>query len=68
MSSWPRVGVVGGSLGGLTAALARWEPGQLALGRSLLERAREMGDRSPLHHTWIPGDPSLRLSLYGPGR
>ena len=49
-------------------ALARWEPGQLDLGRNLLERTREMGDRSQFHHTWIPGDPSLRLGLYGPGR
>ena len=50
------------------AALARWEPGQLTLGRNLLERTREMGNRSQFHHTWIPGDPSLRLGLYGPGR
>ncbi len=50
------------------AALAGWEPGQLTLGRRLLERTREMGDRSQFHHTWIPGDPSLRLGLYGPGR
>ena len=50
------------------AALARWEPGQLTLGRNLLERTREMGDRSQFHHAWIPGDPSLRLGLYGPGR
>ena len=50
------------------AALARWEPGQLALGRQVLERARDMGDRSQFHRSWIPGDPSLRLGLYGPGR
>ena len=50
------------------AALARWEPGQLALGRQLLERTREMGDRSQFKCNWIPGDPSLRLGLYGPGR
>ena len=50
------------------AALARWEPGQLTLGRNLLERTREMGERSQFHHAWIPGDPSLRLGLYGPGR
>ena len=49
-------------------ALARWEPGQLALGRQLLERTRDMGDRSQLHRSWVPGDPSLRLGLYGPGR
>ena len=49
-------------------ALARWEPGQLTLGRRLVERTREMGDRSQFHHTWIPGDPSRRLGLYGPGQ
>ena len=50
------------------AALARWEPGQLALGRQLLERTRDMGDRSQFRRNWVPGDPSLRLGLYGPGR
>ena len=50
------------------AALARWEPGQLALGRQLLARTREMGDRSQFQRNWVPGDPSLRLGLYGPGR
>ena len=50
------------------AALARWEPGQLALGRQLLERTRDMGDRSQFKRDWVPGDPSLRLGLYGPGR
>ena len=50
------------------AALAAWEPGQLQLGRALLARTREMGERSQFRHDWIPGDPSLRLGLYGPGR
>ena len=50
------------------AALARWEPRQLALGRQLLERTRDMGNRSQFKRNWVPGDPSLRLGLYGPGR
>ena len=50
------------------AALVRWEPGQLALGRQLLERTRDMGNRSQFKRNWVPGDPSLRLGLYGPGR
>ena len=49
------------------AALAHWEPGQLALGRQILERTRDMGDGSQFHRNWVPGDPSLRLGLYGPG-
>lgn len=54
----------GGDVG---AALTRWEPGQLALGRQLLARTRDMGDRSQFAHSWVPGDPSLRFGLYGPG-
>ena len=50
------------------AALAIWEPGQLALGRQVLQRTRDMGDRSQFHRNWVPGDPSLRLGLYGPGQ
>ena len=50
------------------AALAAWEPGQLQLGRALLARTREMGERSQFRRDWTPGDPSLRLGLYGPGR
>ena len=49
------------------AALEMWEPGQLALGRQVLERTRDMGDRSQFKCNWVPGDPSLRLGLYGPG-
>ena len=49
-------------------ALAAWEPGQLQLGRALLARTREMGERSQFRRDWTPGDPSLRLGLYGPGR
>ena len=50
------------------AALRVWEPGQLRLGRALLARTREMGERSQFRHDWRPGDPSLRLGLFGPGR
>ena len=50
------------------AALGVWEPGQLRLGRALLARTREMGERSQFRHDWRPGDPSLRLGLFGPGR
>lgn len=50
------------------AALSAWEPGQLRLGRALLARTREMGERSQFRHDWRPGDPSLRLGLFGAGR
>jgi 2,6-dihydroxypyridine 3-monooxygenase len=48
------------------AALRRWEPGQLALGRRALARTREAGERSQLYNTWQVGDP-LPFGLYEQG-
>src|SRR5215468_453346 len=53
--------------GDVPAALARWERGQLALGRSLLARCREIGDSSQFGGTFRPGDQRLIFGLYGPG-
>lgn len=49
-------------------ALAAWEPGQLELGRQLVERTRMIGSRAQMDGTWRPGDPELIFGLYGPGR
>jgi 2,6-dihydroxypyridine 3-monooxygenase len=49
------------------AALAAWEPGQLALGRSLQARTRAIGRRSQVDGTWVAGDPELIFGLHGPG-
>ena len=49
------------------AALSAWEPGQLALGRSLQERTRAIGRRSQVDGTWRAGDPDLIFGLHGPG-
>ncbi len=49
------------------AALAAWEPGQLDLGRSLLERTRVLGRRSQTDSAWIPGAPDMIFGLYRPG-
>ena len=54
--------------GDIKPALAEWESNQIALGRQLLDRTRLMGDRSQFKHDWLPGDPTLKLGLYGPGR
>jgi len=54
--------------GDVHAALANWEPRQLKLGRQLVSRVQEMGRRSQVDGTWVPGDPSLLFGLYGPGR
>ncbi len=50
------------------AALAAWEPGQLALGRSLQARTRAIGRRSQVDGTWQAGDPELIFGLHGPGQ
>jgi len=52
----------------IDAALRQWEPGQLALGRQLLERTRRIGTRSQVTGDWEPGDPELIFGLHGPGR
>ena len=49
-------------------ALKAWEPGQLKLGRDLLERTRRIGRRSQVDCNWTPGDPDLIFGLYEPGR
>ena len=48
-------------------ALSAWEPGQLALGRSLQARTRDIGRRSQVDGTWRAGDPDLIFGLHGPG-
>jgi 2,6-dihydroxypyridine 3-monooxygenase len=53
--------------GDVLDALRRWEPGQLALGRQVLERARDIGDRSQFLGTYTPPDPYLSFGLYRPG-
>src|SRR6266567_3763254 len=53
--------------GDVPAALARWERGQLALGRALLARCREIGDSSQVRGTLRPGDQRLIFGLYEPG-
>lgn len=53
--------------GDVVAALADWEPRQLALGKQLLERTRRIGRRSQVDGNWIAGDPELIFGLHGPG-
>ncbi len=43
--------------GNVPAALQRWEPAQLALGRAVLARTRAAGLRSQVTNTWRAGDP-----------
>ena len=55
------------SAGDVRLALERWEPAQLAMGRGVLERARDLGERSQFLGTYRPPDPYLSFGLYRPG-
>jgi 2,6-dihydroxypyridine 3-monooxygenase len=54
--------------GDLDAALAAWEPRQLELGRSAVDRSRRMGQRSQFEGAMVAGDPTWKFGLFGPGR
>jgi 2,6-dihydroxypyridine 3-monooxygenase len=64
---WALAAALTASGGDVPAALARWERDQLALGRDLLVRCREIGDSSQFGGTFRPGDRRLIFGLYGPG-
>ena len=64
---WALAGELTAAGGDVPAALAAWERRQLALGRDLLARCREIGDSSQFLGTFRPGDPRLIFGLYGPG-
>ena len=53
--------------GNVPTALVIWERRQLALGRGLLARCRDIGDSSQFSGSFRPGDPQLIFGLYGPG-
>lgn len=48
-------------------ALTLWEPGQLKLGKGLVERARNIGRRSQVDNDWVAGDPELLFGLHEAG-
>lgn len=53
----------------VVAALASWQERQLARGRALLTRTRDMGARlQAARGAWRPGDPSNRFGLDVPAR
>jgi 2,6-dihydroxypyridine 3-monooxygenase len=65
--AWALADAMAGAGGDVPAALARWEAGQLALGRQLVARVKDLGRRSQFDGGWHAGDPSLRFGLWGPG-
>ena len=63
--AWKLAEAVGACGGDVVEALKRWEPDQLALGRQVLARAREAGERLQ-HGHWRTGEP-LSFGLYEVG-
>ena len=53
--------------GDVSAALALWEPAQLNLARTALERTREMGIASQFAGSMTAGDPDWKFGLWEPG-
>ena len=48
-------------------ALTAWDQSQLQLGQALVDRCRQVGERSQFLNTWTAGDPTLAFGLYGAG-
>ena len=63
---WQLAQAIQASAGEVVSALQRWEPAQLALGRTILDRTREAGRRAQVDNTWQIGDP-LPFGLYSIG-
>lgn len=53
--------------GDIDAALAVWEPRQLALGHASVARTRAMGRSSQVDGTMVPGDPDWKFGLWESG-
>ena len=66
--AWALADALARTGGDVPAALRAWEPQQLRVGADLVARVQQMGRRSQVDGDWVPGDPSLRFGLYGPGR
>jgi 2,6-dihydroxypyridine 3-monooxygenase len=52
----------------LDVALGRWEERQLAVGRALVARTRELGDRSQFGGGWTVGEKAYQFGLLEPGQ
>ena len=66
--AWALADAMRSTDGDVVAALEKWEPGRLELGRSLVERVGRMGRHYQVDSDADPADPDLRFGLYGPDR
>jgi 2,6-dihydroxypyridine 3-monooxygenase len=65
--AWALREAMAANAGDVDAALAEWEPRQMALGRAVLARTRAMGERSQVEGKMVPGDPEWKFGLWEPG-
>jgi 2,6-dihydroxypyridine 3-monooxygenase len=65
--AWALAGALAGAGGDVELALRAWEPGQLELGRSLVDRSRRIGERYQRAGAADPSDRRLRFGLREPG-
>jgi 2,6-dihydroxypyridine 3-monooxygenase len=65
--AWTLAGALADADGDVAAALAIWEPPQLELSESLLQRVIRTGTRLQVTNDWKPDDPEMRFGLYKPG-
>ncbi len=65
--AWALRDALAAAAGDVDGALAAWEPRQLELGRTVVERSRRMGIRSQFEGAMVPGDPTWKFGLFAPG-
>jgi 2,6-dihydroxypyridine 3-monooxygenase len=65
--AWALHDALAASRGDVLSALAEWEPGQLALAKQALARTMAMGNASQFEGSMVPGDPTWKFGLWGPG-
>jgi 2,6-dihydroxypyridine 3-monooxygenase len=63
---WQLAAAMRAERGDVLGALRRWEPNQLALGNTVMNRSREIGRRAQVSGTYEPGDPNVAFGLYEP--
>jgi 2,6-dihydroxypyridine 3-monooxygenase len=64
---WVLAEEIEGARGDVQRALMTWESKQLALGESLLQRTRQIGNSSQVQGTFGADHPDLIFGLHGPG-
>jgi 2,6-dihydroxypyridine 3-monooxygenase len=65
--AWALRDALESSEGDVGEALAVWEPTQLQLARTALERTRAMGMASQFEAAMVAGDPDWKFGLWEPG-